>query len=190
MFDSAGSIRESLKKLGVLLDKRKLPEVTVLICGGAALNLSGLLTRTTADVDALGIAAGDTALAPLPVWLCECADEIAREKGLEQEWFNDAASVLQTVGLPDGILRRSSRMRFGRCLEVAIASRLDLIALKCFAALDPKSGERHLGDLVDLAPDADELAFAAKWLLDRPTSPQFRQALADLQSVLGHPAGT
>ncbi|MBE2180045.1 MAG: hypothetical protein IAE97_06200 [Chthoniobacterales bacterium] len=59
MFDSAGSIRESLEKLGALLDKRKLPEVTVLVCGGSALNLSGLLIRTTADVDALGIAAAD-----------------------------------------------------------------------------------------------------------------------------------
>jgi hypothetical protein len=188
MFDSAGAIRGSLEKLGALLDRRELPQVTVLVCGGSALNLSGLLTRTTADVDALGIAAGEAALEPLPEWLCECADETARETGMERGWLNDAASVLQKVGLPEGILRRSNRERFGRSLEVAVASRVDLIALKCFAALDPRSSQRHLSDLVDLAPGADELAFAAEWLLDRPTSPQFRKALADLRSVLGHPA--
>lgn len=188
MFTGAGSIRGCLGKLGDLLEKREAPPVTVLICGGSALNLSGLLARTTADIDALGVAAGDAVLDPLPDWLRECAGEVAREMGLEGEWFNDAAVALQAIGLPDGILQRSSRESFGRCLEIAVASRLDLIALKCFAAIDPKSGSKHLGDLVDLSPDADELAFAAKWLLDRPASPQFRKALAELCSVLGHPA--
>lgn len=188
MFAGAEPIRECLGRLGELLEMRAAPPVNVLICGGSALNLSGLVIRTTADVDALGVAAGGATLDPLPEWLRGCAEEVAREMGLEERWFNDAAAALQAVGLPEGILRRSGRERFGGRLEVAVASRLDLVALKCFAALDPKSGPRHLGDLVDLAPTADELAFAAKWLLDRPTSPQFRKALDELRSVLGHPA--
>lgn len=187
MFDSAASIRGSLQKLGSLLDDRDLPKVTVLLCGGSALNLSGLVSRTTADVDALGIDTGGQELEELPAWLCECADEVARETGVERGWLNDAARALQKVGLPEGILRRAQREKFGRRLEIAVSSRLDLVALKCFAALDPKSGPRHLSDLVDLTPSADELAFATKWLLGRPTSAQFRQALAQLCSVLGHP---
>ncbi len=187
MFSGAGEIRECLETLGALLDRHASDSVTVLVCGGSALNLSGLVARTTADVDALGIAAGDTELAPLPEWLRGYAEDVARELGLEEEWFNDAASALQGVGLPAGILQRAIRERFGSRLEVAIASRLDLIALKCFAALDPKRGRIHLGDLVDLAPSAAELAFAADWLLDRPTSPQFRKALSELRTVLGHP---
>lgn len=189
MFADAKAIRECLRRLGHELATGEHPPVVILICGGSALNLSGLVSRTTADVDALGMATGDSGLAPLPRWLRDCAANVAREMGLEEEWFNDAAAVLQGVGLPDGILQRSIRESFGPRLEVAIASRTDLIALKCFAALDPKSGKRHLGDLVDLGPSADELAFAATWLLDRPTSPQFREAFATLRSVLGHPAG-
>ena len=190
MFANARAIRECLQRLGQQLDPEAHPAVIVLICGGSALNLSGLLSRTTADVDALGVAAGDSSLAPIPGWLRDCSAKVASELGWEEEWFNDAATALHAVGLPDGILQRSTRESFGPGLEVAIASRLDLIALKCFAALDPKSGKKHLGDLVDLAPNADELAFAAAWLLDRPTSPQFRKAFANLRSVLGHPAAS
>jgi len=187
MFADAGDIRRCLRSLGEKLSLGGHPSVSVLICGGSALNLSGLVSRTTGDVDALGLETCGPELNPIPDWLRKCSAEVAEELGLEEGWFNDAASSLQAIGLPEGIVRRSTRESFGPGLEVAIASRLDLIALKCFAALDPKSGRKHLGDLVDLAPEEGELAFAAAWLLDRPTSPQFRKAFADLCLVLGHP---
>jgi hypothetical protein len=85
------------------------------------------------------------------------------------------------------MMKRARRETFGEELEIAVASRLDLIAMKCLAALDPKSGRKHLEDLVDLVPTEEELRFAQEWLFARPTSPQFRRAFAQLCAVLGHP---
>ena len=90
------------------------------------------------------------------------------------------------MGLPSGNLLRATRHDLGKRLQVAIISRLDLIALKCFAALNPGVGEKHLGDLVDLNPLSEEMSFACDWLLNRPTSPEFRAAVRQLCHVLGH----
>jgi len=186
MFTSAEAIRRSLLALGEKVSRSGHAPICVLICGGSALNLSGLITRTTEDVDALGVASGPLEIEPLPEWLIQCAEEVAAELGLEEEWFNDAASVLKNLGSPEGIMKRAWRETFGEAFEVAVASRLDLIAMKCLAALDPKSGRKHLEDLVDLVPVEDELSFAQAWLFARPTSPQFRQAFAQLCLVLGY----
>jgi hypothetical protein len=51
--------------------------------------------------------------------------------------------------------------------------------------MDPNSGRKHLEDLVDLAPTETELSLTRAWLFDRPTSPQFREAFAQLCMALG-----
>lgn len=188
MFDHPAAIRRCLNALGEKLAREGHPPACILICGGSALSLAGHVIRTTEDVDALGVEIGGRTLEPIPKWLRRCSAEVAAQMGIEEDWLNDAASALTLIGLPSGIFERAAREAFGPRLEVAIASRLDLVALKCFAALDPGSGKKHLGDLVDLAPSNVELAFAKIWLLDRPTSREFRKAFADLCVVLGHPA--
>ncbi|MFM8719685.1 MAG: hypothetical protein ACKOFH_09180, partial [Chthoniobacterales bacterium] len=105
---------------------------------------------------------------------------------LEARWLNDAAASVAAMGLPAGILSRASKRSCGKLLEIATASRIDLIALKCFAALDPKVGKKHLSDLVDLNPTPEEMSFACDWLLNRPTSEEFRAAVRQLCDVLGH----
>jgi hypothetical protein len=107
------------------------------MCGGAALNISGLLTRLTADVDVLGAMHANGELGEMPDWIYPLAAEVAEELGLERHWLNDAAASVTSMGLPSGILLRATRHDFGKRLQVAIISRLDLIALKCFAALNP-----------------------------------------------------
>jgi hypothetical protein len=186
MFSGAAAIRRSLQVLGEKVSRAGREPICVMVCGGSALNLSGLITRTTEDVDELGIESGVRELEPLPEWLLRCAEEVGVELGLEEDWFNDAASVLKNLGYPAGLMERAKRERFGDGFEVAIASRMDLIAMKCLAALDPKSGRKHLEDLVDLAPSGEEVLFAQSWLFARPTSPQFRQAFERLCAVLGH----
>jgi hypothetical protein len=186
MFAGAEAIRRSLDALGAEIARSGREKICVLICGGSALSLSGLIERTTEDVDALGAAGGPMEIEPLPEWLFRCATEVAADLGMEENWLNDAASALQAWGLPEGMIERAQREKFGDKLEVAIASRKDLIALKCLAALDPKTGRKHLEDLVDLAPGLDELQFAGSWLLDRPTSRQFREAFHRLCLSLGH----
>ena len=125
-------------------------------------------------------------LGEMPEWIFPIVEEVAEDLGLERRWLNDAATSVTAMGLPSGILSRAARQRFGQKLEVAIASRLDLIALKCFAALNPEVTEKHLGDLVDLHPTPEEMSFACEWLLDRPTSAEFRAAVRQLCDVLGH----
>lgn len=176
----------ALAALGRKLDERGTEPVSLLMCCGAALNISGLLTRLTADVDVLGAMHANGELGEMPDWIHPPAAEVAEELGLERRWLNDAAASVASMGLPAGILQRVTRHDFGKKLQVAIISRLDLIALKCFAALNPGFGEKHLGDLVDLNPIAEEMSFACDWLLNRPTSPEFRAAVRQLCDVLGH----
>lgn len=185
-FSSGEDALEALAALGAKLETRGARPVSLLICGGAALNISGLLTRATADIDVLGKAGSAGELSEMPDWLFAIAEEVAEELSLEPGWLNDAALSITQMGLPQGILSRSERRSFGSCLEIAIASRPDLIALKCFAALNGKAGQKHLGDLVDLNPTEEEMSFATDWLLDRPTSVEFRKVLRQLCEVLGH----
>jgi len=176
----------ALAALGRKLDECGTEPVSLLMCGGAALNISGLLTRLTADVDVLGAMHANGELGEMPDWIYPLAAEVAEELGLERHWLNDAAASVASMGLPSGILLRATRHDLGKRLQVAIISRLDLIALKCFAALNPGVGEKHLGDLVDLHPLSEEMSFACVWLLNRPTSPEFRAAVRQLCDVLGH----
>lgn len=185
-FSTGEDALEALAALGRKLEKRGTGPVSLLICGGSALNISGLLARATADVDVLGGTGEHGELREMPDWIFACAEEVAGELGLEAGWLNDAAASVSAVGLPAGILSRATRRSCGRLMEIAIASRMDLIALKCFAALDPKVGRKHLGDLVDLNPTHEEMSFAGDWLLNRQTSPEFRDMVRRLCEVLGH----
>jgi len=177
---------QALAALGAKLEMHETKTVSLLICGGAALNISGHLTRATADIDVLGRSGSAGEFAEMPEWLYAFAEEVAAELSLESGWLNDAALSVAQMGLPKGILSRAEKRSFGNSLEIAIASRMDLIALKCFAALDAKAGKKHLGDLVDLNPTQEEMSFATDWLLDRPTSPEFRKIVRQLCEVLGH----
>ncbi len=179
MFTSAHEIRHCLERLGEKLEGENCPALSILICGGSALSLSGLVSRTTADVDSLGMVLDGKKLVELPEWLLALSRSLATEMGMEQNWLNDAPFSLQVIGLPEGILQRSASEKFGARLEVMVASRIDLVAL------DPQSGARHLSDLVDIAPSAEEFSFTASWLLGRRTSPSFRKALARLFAILG-----
>jgi hypothetical protein len=51
MFTGRDAIRKSLLVLGEKISVSGHAPVCLLICGGSALNLSGLITRTTEDVN-------------------------------------------------------------------------------------------------------------------------------------------
>lgn len=163
MFSSAQEILDSLTMLGQVLERENSPCTAVLICGGAALSLSDLSTRTTADVDVIGTTTGSNDdLGAMPDYLLEAAVEVSRILGIEIHWFNDAAAAIISIGLPDGMIDRAEPIRFGEKLTVLVAARPDLIALKSFAALDPRNGGKHLEDLVDLEPSQEELHSVSK----------------------------
>jgi hypothetical protein len=114
MFSSKQEILDSLTMLGQVLERGNSPCINVLICGGAALNLSGLSTRTTADVDVIGTTLkSNSDLGSMPDFLLEAAVEVSRKLGIERNWFNDAAGAITAIGLPDGMMGRAESIQFG-----------------------------------------------------------------------------
>jgi hypothetical protein len=190
MFQSADDIRAALARLGRKLALRDSDEYTLLVCGASALNLLSLFTRATRDVDALVVKESKTkeskpSLAPeLPDELLAVAAEVAAELHLDVDWLNAAAAPLIEFGLPTGIVERATKFEFGPCLTILAISRQDQIALKMYAALDPKKGKRHRDDLVHLQPTNAELKFANNWLLDRPSSAAFKDAVHRITAAL------
>ena len=172
----------------------ELEPVELVSCGGASLNLMGLVSRSTSDVDIICVAevrakgnvhllAGTT----LPARLTELIAEVGRELGLKEEWLNFGPAPLMDFGLPHGLETRLKRKTYGRCLALQVIGRFDQIHLKLYAAMDPKTRiETHLGDLMDLEPTEAEAWAAVDWLLKRKTSADFRRKLKRVLDRIGH----
>jgi hypothetical protein len=162
------------------------------VCGGSSLLALGLVKRTTTrDVDILARVSPEGLVTPrpLPNWLLDAAAEVGKQLDLPDEWFNDrvAEETLFRCGLPEGLQQRLSSREYGTCLLISFISRQDQIFLKLHAAVD-RDGGRHLQDLLDLAPTADELLDAAKWTRTQDPSEGFLFNLRSLLTQLGHEA--
>lgn len=170
-------------------------EFGLVVCGGAALIVAGLIRRVTADVDVLALAHDQTAqplatlepITELPPELLSAASDVGRDLGLDPNWLNAGpAKRLSEIGLPAGIEHRLTHRKYGSSLVVYFLHRLDQVHLKLFASMDPSSGVRHMSDLIELSPTRDEAATAARWLLSRTTSQDFRKKLAETLERLSH----
>jgi len=180
---------EALSRVGRRLALADAREYALLICGGSALSLAGLVDRPTRDVDVLGTVksseAESLATEDLPEEVLQAAQSVAMDLNLQVDWLNDSASVLHRLRLPEGILKRAHRHEFGPCLTVYVIGRQDQVALKLYAALDRERGQRHLRDLDAIGPTPVEMDFAGHWLLDRKTSLDFRRAIRKIVETLG-----
>ena len=189
MFTDKSQIQEALLQVGRRLALADAGEFTLLVCGGSALNLAGIIQRPTRDVDVLGLIKGTepvTVVAEqLPDELLHAAELVAMEMNLPRDWLNDAALEVQRLGLPPGIVERAHRLNCGPCLTVFFIGRQDQVALKLYAAIDRQKGQRHLKDLEAIGPTRAEMDAAVHWLLDRRTSPQFRRAVQAIARALG-----
>jgi hypothetical protein len=158
------------------------------------LNLMGLVSRSTSDVDILCaaqvVAKGKVRLLPgttLPSRFADLVAEVGHELGIKEEWLNFGPAPLLDFGLPPGLETRLKRKSYGRCLALHVISRLDQIHLKLYATMDPKTRiEIHLGDLMDLEPTKAEARAAVDWLLNRKTSADFRRKLKQVLDRIGH----
>ena len=178
------SFRLALSAVGALLESERAAASVVMV-GGGALLLQGFIDRPTRDADLIGtLEAGVVIpLAEPPPALASAARKVALLYDLAPEWLNTGAADLATSGLPVGFEERLSRMDFGS-LTIWLPGRLDLVCFKLYAAADHwPTRDRHLADLVHLAPTADDLAFAVEWILDRQ-APDSRAAYRDLLSAV------
>ena len=184
------TLDRALGLLGELMAARGHPPQHFVVCGGSSLLALGLVKRsTTRDVDILARMgpAGMVTPRPLPDWLVDAATEVGKQLDLPDEWFNDrvAEETLFRCGFPEGLERRLSTREYGPCLKISFISRRDQIFLKLHAAVD-RDGGRHLQDLQDLAPTADELLDAAKWTRTQDPSEGFLFNLRSLLAELGY----
>ena len=160
---------QALRLLNGRLELAGAPRFNLVVCGGSALAATGLVTRTTKDVDIVALMDDDGVLldpAPLPQVLVREAHEVALDLGLQQDWLNNGPSSdeggLFRLGLPEGFVDRLAWVTIGERLTVGFISRYDQIHFKLYAAVD-QSGSYHAIDLRELQPTDEELLAAAAW---------------------------
>lgn len=144
-----GRLDDALMQLGSLLAERG-HAFDVVIIGGGGLQLLGLISRPTEDVDLLALRRGSQLVSVedgLPTALREAVEDVARVSRLDPTWMNGVPSMVLRLGLPAGFLDRAQRRSY-HTLGVTLASRLDQIHLKLYAAADDAPGGKHHRDLV------------------------------------------
>jgi len=188
---SAQQIDQVFRSLGGRLARNEAPPVGIVVCGGAAMIVTGLLSRTTTDVDIVALvddAERLVAPVPLPDCLVQAAREVAESMQLPENWLNNGPSRdeggLFQMGLPNGFQERLHAREYSDRLTVYFVDRIDQIHFKLYAAVD--RGGYHISDLESLRPTDDELSQAARWALSHDVSPGFRALLKRLLETLGY----
>jgi len=166
-----GNFDEALKLLNGRLALDGAPRYNLVVCGGTALNATGLISRTTKDVDIVALMDDSEVLldpAPLP-----------------QPLVDAAIVVAENLGLPEGIAKRLVWKIYGEKLRVGFIHRFDQIHFKLYAAVDQRGGY-HADDLHMLAPTDDELLEAARWTKTHDPSDGFFQGLKRFLEEFGY----
>ena len=183
----ATKLHEALNLLHDQLILLNAPAIELVVCGGSALIATGLIPRTTQDVDILALMKKNQleSSIPLPPYLIEAADKVGKILGLPENWLNNGPAMQFQMGLPDGFQQRLQQEIIGKKLVIHYISRYDQIFFKTFASAD--RGGYHVSDLKKLNPSEDELVEAAKWCMTQDVSEEFHQILIDMFQQLGWP---
>jgi len=191
MFQNQKDVELVLSALGEQLEGLLDEPVEILVCGGSALNVLGLVQRATEDVDVLAYVKrnreGSVSFAkaePLIDELAAAAKKVARDFNLPEKWLNPGPASAVDLGLPNGLMERVITRKYGRKLIVHYLGRYDQIHFKLYAAVDQGAG-KHLDDLLALKPTSDELENAARWTMTHDVSEGFKQNLKTLLDYLG-----
>jgi hypothetical protein len=187
-------IELALSLMGDLLARRNAAPVYLIVCGGTALIALDLVSRTTKDMDVVGLLDADHHLleaTQLPRHVSEAAIQIAVELHLPKDWLNSGPKSiinphLPNNGLPEGFINRLQRRSYGERLEVHYISRLDQIHFKLYAAVDRGGPSYHLDDLESLNPSGSELLAASRWAMLQDPTPAFAQTLKTMLEATGH----
>lgn len=99
---------------------------------------------------------------PLPLPLLDAVRDVGEVLGIGADWLNAAPAALLDFGLPEGFAERTEIRDHG-ALTLHLASRTDQISLELCAAVDQGPTSKHVDDLRELAPTANELRAAAAW---------------------------
>ena len=189
---SVAVLDKVLSRLNQKMVYADVEPLNAIVCGGAALIALRLLPRDTKDVDVLALAnvidrnCEVLRTDKLPPQVKILVAEIGMEFGIRKDWFNFGASPLIHFGFPQGMTTRLVRKSYGACLTIFFISRFDQVHFKIYAAMDPKDGARHLGDLLDLKPRENEVSAATSWRLGREVSADFKAVLREVLERIGY----
>jgi hypothetical protein len=175
-FSGPSDVKDALLSVGELLQEEG-ERFAIVVIGGAALQLLGVISRSTGDVDMIAFADPHTTPAQLsrppaqlPAPLQSAILAVAKDRNLPDNWLNagPAGQWNLPTPLPPGFANRVSWQSFA-ALDVGIPGRLDFICFKLEAAADQlntdrPTNNRHFADLEALAPTADEFDVAARWV--------------------------
>jgi hypothetical protein len=160
--------------------------VSIVVVGGATMNLLGFVQRTTNDVDVIARAYrnqdGTMRLSPaepFPESLQTAIRTVARDFGLPETWMNAEVGAQWGRGLPPWILEEITWRSYGN-LQVGLVGRRTLIALKLFAAVDTDPGSVHVQDLLALAPTDAELEEARGWVITQDAYEGFTSMISQV----------
>jgi hypothetical protein len=183
---------EALSLLGEVLEGRGVETIRLVVCGGAALRATGIVSRVTKDVDVLarrGEVDGELIGAwPLPDAVKEAVAEVATELRLPANWLNSSASLLMIPleDLPAELWSELQEREFGRRLRIGFVGRVGQIHLKMFAAIG-RVEKRDVDDLLALVPTAEECGRVVKWLRScRLLDATKENRLAEVLKKMGH----
>ena len=165
-------LSKSLLLLGEFLDSEATEPVHLVVIGGSALLATGVVSRTTEDVDVWaqrGLVDLEILPAyPLPPFLAQAATKVAGELGLKPNWLNAMAGMVAIPlnRYPPRVWDELTVREYGNRLTISFAGRPALLHLKFHSAIDPKRERRKTdaADLAALAPSAEEAASVLNWL--------------------------
>jgi len=184
------ALNNAFQSLALRLQENLARPVEIVVCGGAALILTGLVPRTTKDVDVVALSTSEVLRSPdpLPDDLLRAVAEAAEDMGVSERWLNNGPSSgdggLFQMGLPDGLAERMCNRKYGPILTVHLIDRLDQIYFKLYAAAD--RGGYHIEDLLALEPAPDEIKGAALWAMSHDVSVGFAEILKGLLGKIGY----
>jgi hypothetical protein len=188
---SRASIEAALQRVAELLAFAE-EHYAVVVIGGAALNLLGIVDRPTTDVDVLAFMEQQGLREPpesMPAPLARAIATVARDLALDDHWMNTGPALQWQQGLPEGLGERVQWRHYGPPaapdlgLDIGLVSRLDLIFFKLYAAADYATTRSvHYKDLIALSPASHELTAAADWVRPQTVSPEFHSILDQLVS--------
>ena len=159
--------------------------VHLVVIGGSGLIAIEAVARATRDVDVVAPEEDGELISmdPLPRAVRDAAAVVARDFGLEPDWLNAGLTGLLLHGLPVGFADRLTSRDFGQALRVSVASRIDQVFLKLYAAADRRE-PRDFADFRQLRLTDEELRAGARWArthnMPGPFDDAMARALADL----------
>lgn len=187
MFENAARIHSLLEDLADAMELEGDESVGLVICGGAGLQVLGLVSRGTYDIDVVALVeeGEDAYPKPLPLSLQKAILRVAQAHGLAEDWLNPGPADNQKLGLPRGLLDRAVYREYGNLLKVWFIGRYDQIHFKLYAMVDHGGPGKHMDDLLALSPTPKELEEAALWSMTHDASPGYRSVLVMALRALG-----